>query len=192
MSSANAAAKKRRVNVSTINANQNFQPSQQNFQPSQQNFQPSQQNFQPSQQNFQPSQQNFQSSQQNFQSSQQNFQPSQQSFQSSSSPNASSSSSSSSQTPNSGLMTLPQVIAFVDSRLIKLENKANEIVDAEDNSNEEYFQEFETRFEIMAQEIAEMKQIVLSLQSYTMDVNRILMEDRLPKSSSSVSQNNSL
>ena len=185
MSSANAAAKKRRVNVSTINANQNFQPSQQNFQPSQQNFQPSQQNFQ-------PSQQNFQSSQQNFQSSQQNFQPSQQSFQSSSSPNASSSSSSSSQTPNSGLMTLPQVIAFVDSRLIKLENKANEIVDAEDNSNEEYFQEFETRFEIMAQEIAEMKQIVLSLQSYTMDVNRILMEDRLPKSSSSVSQNNSL
>ena len=164
MSSANAAAKKRRVNVSTINANQNFQPSQQNFQPSQQNFQ----------------------------SSQQNFQPSQQSFQSSSSPNASSSSSSSSQTPNSGLMTLPQVIAFVDSRLIKLENKANEIVDAEDNSNEEYFQEFETRFEIMAQEIAEMKQIVLSLQSYTMDVNRILMEDRLPKSSSSVSQNNSL
>ena len=185
MSSANAAAKKRRVNVSTINANQNFQPSQQNFQPSQQNFQPSQQNFQPSQQNFQPSQQNFQSSQQNFQ-------PSQQSFQSSSSPNASSSSSSSSsQTPNSGLMTLPQVIAFVDSRLIKLENKANEIVDAEDNSNEEYFQEFETRFEIMAQEIAEMKQIVLSLQSYTMDVNRILMEDRLPKSSL-VSQNNSL
>ena len=170
MSSANAAAKKRRVNVSTINANQNFQPSQQNFQPSQQNFQPSQQNFQ---------------------SSQQNFQPSQQSFQSSSSPNASSSSSSSSQTPNSGLMTLPQVIAFVDSRLIKLENKANEIVDAEDNSNEEYFQEFETRFEIMAQEIAEMKQIVLSLQSYTMDVNRILMEDRLPKSSL-VSQNNSL
>ena len=161
MSSANAAAKKRRVNVSTINANQNFQPSQQNFQPSQQNFQSSQQNFQSSQQNFQPS----------------------------SSPNASSSSSS--QTPNSGLMTLPQVIAFVDSRLIKLENKANEIVDAEDNSNEEYFQEFETRFEIMAQEIAEMKQIVLSLQSYTMDVNRILMEDRLPKSSL-VSQNNSL
>ena len=71
-------------------------------------------------------------------------------------------------------MTLPQVIALVDSRLISLENKPT-------NTDDAYFEEFETRFEIMAQEISEMKQIVLSLQSYTMDVNRILMEEKLRK-----------
>ena len=74
---------------------------------------------------------------------------------------------------------------MVDSRLIKLENKSNENI--ENNSNEEYFQESETRFEIMAQEIADIKQIVLSLQSYTMDVNRILMEEKLQKSGQSSS-----
>ena len=161
MSSANAAAKRRRVNLSTPSPQENFQPSPQNYQSSQQKFQPSQQNFQPSPQNFQSSQQNFQS------------------------PSSQSASSVQSSTNPQGLLTLPQVIALVDSRLIKLENKSNENI--ENNSNEEYFQESETRFEIMAQEIADIKQIVLSLQSYTMDVNRILMEEKLQKSGQSSS-----
>ena len=38
----------------------------------------------------------------------------------------------------------------------------------------------------MAQEISEMKQIVLSLQSYTMDVNRILMEEKLRKDTENI------
>ena len=161
MSSANAAAKRRRVNLSTPSPQENFQPSPQNYQSSQQKFQPSPQNFQPSQQNFQPSPQNFQSS-------------------------SSQSASSVQVSPNpQGLLTLPQVIALVDSRLIKLETKSNETI--ENDSNEEYFQESETRFEIMAQEIADIKQIVLSLQSYTMDVNRILMEEKLQKSGQSSS-----
>ena len=67
------------------------------------------------------------------------------------------------------------MIALVDSRLTNLEKKSG---------NDEYFEEFETRFEIMAQELADMKQIVLSLQSYTMDVNRMLMDERKPPNSS--------
>jgi len=38
--------------------------------------------------------------------------------------------------------------------------------------------EFNSRFELFAHEISEMKDIVLKLQSYTMDVNKILLEER--------------
>ena len=143
MSSANAAAKKRRVTMST--------PSQ-NFQSQPQNFQSQPQNFQSQPQNFQSQQQQQQQQQQQPQQSQPQGPPNAQ-----------------------GLLTLPQVIALVDSRLTNLEKKSG---------NDEYFEEFETRFEIMAQELADMKQIVLSLQSYTMDVNRMLMDERKPPNSS--------
>ena len=39
--------------------------------------------------------------------------------------------------------------------------------------------DFNTRFDALADEIANMKNIVLSLQSYTMDVNKVLMEERV-------------
>jgi hypothetical protein len=38
--------------------------------------------------------------------------------------------------------------------------------------------EFNSRFELFAHEISEMKDIVLKLQSYTMDVNKTLLEER--------------
>jgi hypothetical protein len=77
-------------------------------------------------------------------------------------------------------MTLPQVIALIDSRLIKLETSSSE-----DNQdlNPEFVQEFENRFDILAEEISNLKQIVLSLQSYTMDVNKMLYEEKLTKDS---------
>lgn len=73
--------------------------------------------------------------------------------------------------PTSGL-TLPQVISVIDKRLINLELlTATHTVDPN-------VEEFETRFEILAEEISNLKQIVLSLQSYTMDVNKMLLEER--------------
>jgi hypothetical protein len=39
--------------------------------------------------------------------------------------------------------------------------------------------EFNSRFELFAREIAEMKDIVVKLQSYTMDVNKTLLEERI-------------
>ena len=83
---------------------------------------------------------------------------------------------------NTGL-TLPQVIAVIDSRLIALESfakesKTNPVVVSENNSNE-FLNEIQSRYEILAQEIAEVKDIVLKLQSYTMDVNKTLLEERI-------------
>jgi hypothetical protein len=73
--------------------------------------------------------------------------------------------------------TLPQVISLLDSRLLNLEKNISSKSDMTPES--EYINEFETRFEILAEEISSLKQIVLSLQSYTMDVNKVLMEERL-------------
>jgi hypothetical protein len=84
------------------------------------------------------------------------------------------------QQPQSAGLTLPQVIALIDSRLTKLELKTSTdiVVDSNVEPNEEMTEEFETRFDILAEEISNLKQIVLSLQSYTMDVNKILFEEK--------------
>ena len=100
----------------------------------------------------------------------------------------------SSQNMNQGL-TLPQVIALIDKRLVSLETF---VVDAKQSSSTQYnpkpqqvvntslvhpsssnqLNDFNERFDALADEIANMKNIVLSLQSYTMDVNKMLMEER--------------
>jgi len=100
--------------------------------------------------------------------------------------------------PTQGL-TLHQVINLVDIRLIKLEKfmadnqnqiqsqlqsqsqnqTQNQISEKEsDNSVPELLDEFEHRFELLATEIENIKDIVLKLQSYTMEVNRKLLEDK--------------
>jgi len=89
---------------------------------------------------------------------------------------------------NAGL-TLPQVIAVIDTRLIALESfvketkqKPTSSVSASavvDNNSSDFMNEIQSRYEILAQEIAEVKDIVLKLQSYTMDVNKTLLEERI-------------
>ena len=49
--------------------------------------------------------------------------------------------------------------------------------------------EFNARFELLADEIANMKNIVLSLQSYTMDVNKMLLEERVIREESTDESN---
>lgn len=85
---------------------------------------------------------------------------------------------------NAGL-TLPQVIAVIDTRLIALESfvketKQNPVTSSQvDHSTNDFFNEIQSRYEILAQEILEVKDIVLKLQSYTMDVNKTLLEERI-------------
>jgi hypothetical protein len=92
------------------------------------------------------------------------------------------------QGPATGL-TLPQVIAVVDARLIKLETFMKDTqtggksvvqqvkqVSAQESTD---MSEFDEKFEVLANEIADLKDIVLRLQSYTMDVNKMLMEERI-------------
>ena len=93
-----------------------------------------------------------------------------------------------SQNASSGL-TLPQVIAVIDTRLIKLENFMNESVSSPTTSNtvnnnvqsidETILEEYNNRFEILAEEISNLKDIMLKLQSFTMEVNKTLMEERI-------------
>jgi len=101
------------------------------------------------------------------------------------SPNLSASSGQMGQSPG---LTLPQVISVVDKRLIALETivKNSPILNdgAIGQSNQvpsnitEVLDEFNARTERLAEEIENLKNIVLSLQTYTMDVNKMLLEER--------------
>ena len=102
------------------------------------------------------------------------------------------------QKPNG--LTLPQVIAVIDNRLIALESFVKEqkqsgvssasseksVSFALENENEadvavsnDFMEEMQSRYEILAREIVDLKDIVLKLQSYTMDVNKTLLEERI-------------
>lgn len=94
-------------------------------------------------------------------------------------------------------LTLPQVISLIDKRLVQLELFAKNVQKngvsssaggATNNAKlaagpskeevvEAVLEEFNTRFDIMAEEIANIKNIVLNLQSYTMDVNKMLLQN---------------
>jgi hypothetical protein len=99
-------------------------------------------------------------------------------------------------------LTLPQVIAVIDNRLINLEQFMKEVKEngvqleqfaSEDSENievndstevikvpiAEYVVEMDKKFELLVEEISELKDIVLKLQSFTMEVNKTLMEDRI-------------
>lgn len=88
-------------------------------------------------------------------------------------------------------LSLQQVIALIDKRLVNLEAFAKETKDAPpaaaaqstSNVNAEEINamadEFNSKFEMLATEVAEMKDIVLKLQAYTMEVNRTLMQERV-------------
>ena len=90
------------------------------------------------------------------------------------------------QPPSAGF-TLPQVISLVDKRLIALEGVVKNLSESNPLSQmnqvpsniTEVLDEFNSRSERLAEEIENLKNIVLSLQSYTMDVNKMLMEERV-------------
>jgi len=89
-------------------------------------------------------------------------------------------------------LTLPQVISVIDTRLIVLETfmkdtKEGKLQEAQVSQTplipvpetNEIMEEMDTRFDILAREIADLKDIVLKLQAYTMDVNKTLLEERI-------------
>jgi hypothetical protein len=109
-------------------------------------------------------------------------------------------------------LTLPQVIAVIDNRLINLEQFMKEIkensiqperlinentdnIELNDSSEvikvpiAEYVVEMDKKFELLVEEISELKDIVLKLQSFTMEVNKTLMEDRIQILSSEYKNN---
>ena len=99
------------------------------------------------------------------------------------------------QAPKGGL-TLPQVISLVDKRLVTLETFMKEsqnnvtktssvsaesasATSASEEAVNQLADEFDSKFSMLAQELAELKDVVLKLQSYTMEVNKTLYEERI-------------
>ena len=83
------------------------------------------------------------------------------------------------QQQQAGGLTLQQVIALIDKRLINLETA--EVSETDTTELEDMTEEYENRFDILAQEISELKQTVLSLQTYTMEVNKMLFDEKMAK-----------
>lgn len=94
-----------------------------------------------------------------------------------------------------GGLTLPQVISLVDTRLTKLEKFMKDTkekppvertvqftegpVAEMDESTAQILDDYNSRFMLLAEEIAELKDTVMKLQTYTMDVNKMLLEERV-------------
>jgi hypothetical protein len=93
-------------------------------------------------------------------------------------------------------LTLPEVIALVDKRLVTPEkfmndSKSNETVKESKikfeldepstslNISDDIIEEFNNRFLILTEEMSNLKDIIMKLQSYTMSVNKVLMEERI-------------
>jgi hypothetical protein len=90
-------------------------------------------------------------------------------------------------------LTLQQVISVIDKRLILVESGLKEVQgnktqtgvfqpQTESIDNDAFssiVDEFNERFELLAVEINTLKDLMLKLQSFTMDVNKTLMEERI-------------
>ena len=91
------------------------------------------------------------------------------------------------QQPNMGPgLTLPQVIALVDKRLNNLEqfvqtqsNNQTQVEPRDEIEMRPIIEEYNTRFDIIADELATLKDTIMKLQTYTMEVNKTLMEERI-------------
>ena len=72
--------------------------------------------------------------------------------------------------------TLTQFIGILDQRIKNLEeNTVNDYI----NFDSAIINEYNSRFEILANEIGELKDTILKLQSFTMEVNKSLYDDRI-------------
>lgn len=96
------------------------------------------------------------------------------------------------QQTSAGGLTLPQVIALVDRRLVVLETFMKDTKAAPpapvqapaqqtpvQQVDEEVLDEINNRFELLAGEVVELKDILIKLQSYTMEVNKRLVDERI-------------
>jgi hypothetical protein len=88
-------------------------------------------------------------------------------------------------------LTLPQVIAVIDNRLVNLEVFMSESrkspatsvdsskFDELDQVTNSKFEDYEVRFQLIVEQIGELKDMLLGLQSFTMNVNQRLYDKLL-------------
>ena len=101
-------------------------------------------------------------------------------------------------------LSIPQLFQLMEKRIISLENRMKDTstVNKENNINENLLKEmidtkisnqeqkiideYESRFEILATQLNDLKEVVLKLQMYTMDVNKVLLENQTVLTSNDV------
>lgn len=78
-----------------------------------------------------------------------------------------------------GKITLPEVLQLIELRLNRLDKQFSEIPKSD---NQEVLKDFVTeadsRFDMLAIEINNLKDVVMKLQSFTMEVNKKLFDER--------------
>lgn len=91
----------------------------------------------------------------------------------------------SAQPPVQTSYTIQQVISTFDKRISQLEKET--VINSDGSSKTDLMndqiidivEEFNNRFELIVTEINNLKDIIINLQSFTMDVNKSLMNERI-------------
>lgn len=80
-------------------------------------------------------------------------------------------------------LTMTEMITLLNSRVVVLEKNINQDTNVNVVQTQQEIQslanEINIRFELFANEIANLKDTVMKLQTYTMDVNKMLMNERI-------------
>ena len=77
-------------------------------------------------------------------------------------------------------LTMQQFISALDKRVVSLEETITKTVkDSTEPTVTDVLDEFQSRFEMIATEISDIKDAMMKLQTYTMDVNKMLLEERI-------------
>lgn len=77
--------------------------------------------------------------------------------------------------PQSNL-SVNDAFKMVNERLVNLEKG---LTNSSNSVQSDIIQEYDNRFNLVAQEIGELKETVLKLQTFTMDVNKTLYDERI-------------
>ena len=78
-------------------------------------------------------------------------------------------------------LSISDAFKLVNERLVNLEKGIGSQIEPQYSStlSEDIISEYEERFKVIAQEIGELKDVVYKLQTFTMDVNKALYDERV-------------
>jgi len=83
-----------------------------------------------------------------------------------------------SQNNKSSQLTINQAIVLITNRLTALENQTTN-TSVQDDNLPMIVEEFNNRFELIVNELNNIKDTVMKLQTYTMEVNKMLVDERI-------------
>lgn len=75
--------------------------------------------------------------------------------------------------------TVTELVVQLNSRVNELEQKVDISGNSIPENLQNIIQEYNMRFDIIAEELSVLKDTVLKLQTYTMDVNKMLLNERI-------------